>query len=47
MHVHKRGALLSDGVGVRAVLHRHDSHGDLRLAAGFLPDHLIPEGVVL
>ena len=47
MHVHKRGALLSDGVGVRAVLHRHNSHGDLALASGFLPYHLIPEGVIL
>ncbi len=47
MHVHKRGALLHDGVGVWAVMHRHDSHGDLALAARFLPDHLIPEGVIL
>ena len=47
MHVHKRGALLHDGVGVRTFMHRRDSHGDLALAARFLPDHLILEGIIV
>jgi hypothetical protein len=47
VHVHKRGALLNDRASVRSVLHRHNSHGHLTLAASFLPDHLIPEGVIL